>query len=221
MATLKVQIRNSRFIDYSGVEVKLFTPSKIKGNGWECCIDDKGNITCIAQQYYSGVRHTVKFTIKNSWVKLLLKVGDEKNRAIKSYKLESQPTDGIIGLPGGYIDKRRAYFRDAKFQEFLNEHQLTAVNSESANAIYVLHEEFYRGESIYREEIEDTDGRTELIFNDVSKHEEDEEGTFIVTRQVEVTDASWAIKKVVNHAKVQRILYTSDNPKAILNLPKK
>ncbi len=221
MATLKVQVKNSRFVTYSGVEVKLFTPTKVKGNGWECCIDDKGNITCVAQQYYNDVRHTIKLNIKNGWVKLLLKVGDQQTKALRSYKLESENTDGLIGLPAGYIDKRRAYFRDAKFQEFLDAHELTAVNFESANGIYELKEEFWRGESIYKEEIDDTDGCAELIFNDVKKSEEDEEGSFLIVRRVEVTNATWTIKKVVKGSKIQRILYTSDNPKKIMNLPTK
>ena len=219
MATLKIQVKDSRFVSYSGTEVNLFTSTKVNGNGWECNIDDNGNITCVAQQFYGDVRHTIKFNIKKSWIKLILKVGNQMPKVLKSYKLEGMQIDGVIGLPGGFIDKRRAYFRDAKFQEFLDEHELTAVRFESANTIYVLKEEFYNGESIYREEIDDTDGRVELIFNDVEKKQED--GRILVVRRVEVTSASWAIKKVVNGSRIQRILYTSENPKQIRNLPRK
>lgn len=220
MATLKVRIKNSQFVDYSGGEVELFTPTNVKGNGWECYINDKGNITCIAQHVYGDVKHTIKLNIKNGWVKLRLKIGEQPTQVLKSYKLESDYTDGLIGLPGGYIDRRRAYFRDSNFQEFLDSNKLDAVNFESANVTYVLYEEFYKGESIYKEEIEYTDGRTELVFNDIKKSEQNEEGSFRIVRHIEVRDASWAIKKVVRRSGIQRILYTNKNPKQILNLPK-
>lgn len=224
MATLKVQIKDSRFATYSGGEVKQFTPTYINGNGWECYINEKGDITCIAQQVHGEVKHILKFTIKNFWVKLKLKIGEDKYRMLKSYKLANNSTDGIIGLPSGYIDRRRVFFRCAQFQEFLDSHELTSVNFDPPNTIYVLYEEFCRGESIYKEEIECTDGTMELLFKDLKrnvKEQEQEEGSFIIIRQVEVANARWAIKRVVKGDRVQRILYTRYNPKTLDNLPKK
>jgi len=220
MATLKVKVKNSRFVDYNGVEVKLFTPTKVKGNGWECNIDENGNISCVAQQYYDGERHTMKLNIKNGRVKLLLKVGHQMPKVLKVYELEYDNTDGVIGLPSGHIDKRRAYFRDEKFQKFMDEHGLAAVNHESANGVFGLHEEFLEGESIFKEEIEDTDGTTETISKKIKEIPDNGENSFLIYQHIRVSHATWAIKKITKGMIVKRILYTSDNPKKILNLPK-
>ena len=220
MATLQLKVQGSRFVEHNGIEVKSFTPMYVDANGWKCYMNDNGNISCIAEQHYNGVRHTIKFNLKNNYVKLILKKGKDKPKVLKSYKLDKWPTDGVIGLPGGYIERRRAYFREGSFQEFLEKYALTAVRNEPAIGIYVLQEKFCNGESIYKEEVEITDGKAELIFNDVYKNENDEEGTFIIWRKVEVTNATWVIKKVMTEAKLHRILYTSENPKEITNLPK-
>lgn len=220
MATLQLKVQGSRFVGHNGVKVKVFTPTHVDANGWNCYIDDNGNISCVAEQHYKGVRHTIKFSLKNNYVKLLLKKGDARPMPLKKYRLDQWPINGVIGLPAGYIDRRRAYFREEKFQEFLNKYGLTAVRNELASGIYDLQEKFCKGKCFYKEEIETTDGQTELIFNDVDKDENAEEGTFTVCRQVEVINATWVIKKVVKEGSTRRILYTSENPKEIPNLPK-
>ncbi|MBQ2835629.1 MAG: hypothetical protein IJE68_02190 [Clostridia bacterium] len=221
MATLQLKVQESRFVEHNGVEVRTFSPTYVEGNGWKCYIDDNGNIVCIAEQDYNKIRYKCKIELKKGYVKLLLKKGSMYPEVLKSYKLEVWPVDGVIGLPGGHISSSRPYFREEKFQGFLEEHGLSAVRHGEASVIYTLKEKLRKGEVTYREEIEASDGRTELIFNDIHKRENDEEGTFTILRKVEVTNATWVIKKVVSGTKINRILYTTENPREITNLPKK
>ena len=220
MATLKLTVENSRFVNHNGVNVESFSPTYVEGNGWKCYIYNDGDISCVAEKHYKNVRHGIKLNIKKGWVKLSLKIGKESPKVLKSYKLESCTQDGVIGLPAGYIDKRKAYFRDADFQKFLDKYELTAVRYEAANGIYVLFEQIQDSGVIFKEEIENTDGQAELIFNDFE--EGDEKSITTIKREVQVTNASWVIKKVtLSEGRTLRILYTSDNPKEIMNLPKK
>lgn len=222
MATLQLKVQESRFVEHNDVDVKTFTPTYVEANGWKCYINDNGNIVCIAEQDYSGIRHKCKLELKKGYVKLILKKGFAMHpNVVKSYKLEAWPVDGVIGLPGGLILRRRPYFREEEFQAFLQEHGLSAVRHGEASVIYTLKEKLRGGEVSYREEIEASDGITELIFNDVLKRENDEEGTFTILRKVEVTNATWVIKKVVSGTGINRILYTTENPKKITNLPKR
>ena len=41
--------------------------------------------------------------------------------------------NGLLGLAGGYVDQRYAYFRDSSFQDFLDKFGLTAVKCENPN----------------------------------------------------------------------------------------
>ena len=192
MATLKLTVENGRFVKHNGVNVESFNPLYVEGNGWKCYMYSDGNISCVAERMYKDGKHTIKLNIKRGWVKLILKIGEEPAQKLRSYKLESENQDGLIGLPGGYIDKRKAYFRDADFQRFLDENGLTAVRNETANDVYLLFEQIQGDNTIFREEIEHTDGQTELIFNDLVISNEG--GIITIKREVEVTNASWVIK---------------------------
>jgi len=219
MPTLQLKVKNSRFVEHNGVEVKTFTPTYVEANGWKCYLNDNGNITCIAEKTYDDIRF--KIEIKNGYLKISSKKGDMRPKILKSYKIKEWPVDGVIGLPRGYLDSIRPYFREEKFQEFLNNYGLSAVKCEEASAIYALKERFCRGEVTYKEEIEASDGHIELISNDVHKAGDNEDGTLKILRKVEVTNATWVIKKVIKGTKISRILYTTKNPKQITNLPQK
>jgi len=221
MPTLKLTLKDSRFVSHNDINVENFSPTYVLGNGWECHIDSEGTVYCFAERHYREKRHSIKLKIKDGWVKLLLKIGHEEPKVLKSYKLAEWPTDGVIGLPGGYIDRRRAYFREHSFQELLDRYGLTAVRCEPANGVYIILEKFENGESIFKEEIEATDGTQELIFNEVKYPDPNEESTFKVYRQVQITDAKWVIKKVTRDTGIFRILYTMENPKEMTDLPKK
>lgn len=221
MATLQLKVKDSRFVEYYGVEVKSFTPTYVEANGWKCYSNDNGNIVCIAEQEINGMQYKSRIELKKGYAKILLKKGDMYPRVLNSYKLKTWPANGIIGLPLGNIVSRSPYFRDEAFQQFLNEYGLSTVRHSEASSIYTLNEKIRRGEVSYKEEIDASDGTTELIFNDIRKGEHDEEGTFTILRKVEVTNATWVIKKVVKGTKINRILYTTEDPEKITNLPKK
>ena len=219
MATLQLIVKDSRFVEHNGVEVKIFTPTYVEANGWKCYLNDNGNITCIVDRTYNDIRF--KLEIKNGYFKISSKKGDMRPKILKSYRIAEWPADGVIGLPRDYLDSSRPYFREGKFQEFLNNYGLSAVKCEEASAIYTLKERFCMGEVIYKEEIEASDGHIELIFNDVHKVGDSEDGTLKILSKVQVTNATWVIKKVVKGTKINRILYTTQNPQKITNLPKK
>ena len=219
MPTLQLKVKNSRFVEHNGVEVKIFTPTYVEANGWKCYLNDNGNITCIAEKTYDDIRF--KIEIKNGYLKISSKKGDMRSKILKSYRIKEWPVDGIIGLPRGYLDSIRPYFREEKFQEFLNDYGLSAVKCEEASTIYTLKERFCRGEITYKEEIEDSDGHIELISNDVHKAGDNEDGTLKILRKVQVTNATWVIKKVIKGTQISRILYTTKNPKQITDLPQK
>ena len=214
-------VKDSRFIDHNGVNVEVFTPTYIKGNGWECTMDEFGNISCISKRVYRNKHYTTKFNLKNRWVKLIRKINKERPRVLKSYQLgEVWPPEGVIGLSGACDETQRAYFRESKFQKFLDDNGLTAVYNDSANGTFALFETWQGEEILLKEEIEATDGTKELIYNDVKVSEDKKALT--IERRVEVTNATWTIKKVEQaDGRFHRILYTTDNPKEILNLPKK
>lgn len=219
MSTLQLVVKNSRFVEHNGVEVKIFTPAYVEANGWKCYLNENGNITCITEKTYNDIRF--KIEIKNGYLKISSKKGDMRPKILKSYRIKEWPVDGVIGLPMDYLDSKRPYFREGKFQEFLNNYGLSAVKCEEASAIYTLKERFYGGEVTYKEEIEASDGHIKLIFNDVHKAGDSEDGTLVIFRKVDVTNATWVIKKVVKGTKITRILYTTEDPRKITNLPKK
>lgn len=220
MATLKIQIKDSKFVSHNGVNVEKFTERYIKGNDWKCTISEEGRIDCIATQFYKEERHQIKFKINKGYVKLLLKIGDEYPRVLRSIKLEKWPQDGEISLPNGYIDLRRPFFRNANFQNFLKEYGLTAVHCESPNKTYKVRLNHNGHENVFYEEIV-TDGKIEEISKNVKSNEESEEKRFNIKTLLKVTNANWVIKTVWKSGIcMHRILYTQDDPKQIVGLPK-
>lgn len=220
MATLKIQLKDKKFVSHNNVNVVFFSENYIEGNGWECSITGDGNFYCIATRFYGGERHQIKLNVKNGYVKLLLKIGDGRPRVLKAYKLEKWPNDGTIGLPSGFIDNRRAYFREIEFQKLLDEYGITSVRHISPNGVYPLIQKTLEDGEIFEEEME-TDGNLKVTSNDEVCFEEDYSDADEHYYQAEVTDATWAIKKVSKSGKItHRILYTLDDPRYMDNLPK-
>jgi len=218
MPTLQIQIQDSKFISHNGVNVETFSDKYLEANGWRCTITEGGKVICTAIYSYKDVERRLKFSIKNGYAKLKLKVGDTQYRLIRSYKLNHYSTDGVLRLTNNFMNPRCAYFREKSFQHFLDEHGITSVKYESANGIYRILQENHGDDIVFKEEIE-SDGNVELIYNDVKPRKE---GTcFIVERDVEITNATWRVKTVKKLGVVQhRILYTTDNPEKIIGLPK-
>ena len=220
MATLQLKVKDGRFVESNGVNVKAFSPTYVEGNEWKCEIKKDGAIFCFAQKTVGETMYSMRYTITNGWTKLTLKIGDQKPKILKNFRLREPNIAGVIGLPGGDITKRRPYFREAGFQELLERYGLTAVRFEYANAVYTLHEQFQNGETIFKEEIEITDGNQECIFEETIESSQGE--ILAMKRCVEVTDAKWVIKKVQKvDGGIHRILITKQNPKTMRGLPQK
>ena len=114
MATTKLTIRDGKIVSRDDrYFISLSEDGKrYEGNGWTVIIKDghkdrPGRIICHAERRYS----------------------DGPAICHREFKL----ADGTIGLAGGNIKLRYAYFRTKKFQEFLNRFGITAVKSLSPN----------------------------------------------------------------------------------------
>ena len=220
MSVLQIRVKDNKFILHNDVKVESFTHNCVIGNGWKCEIYPNGTITCIAAKTYFDVKRQMRFVIKNRYAKLMLKIGNSPETTIKSYRLNQWPLDGVLRLSSGYIDKRKAYFREIEFQDFLDEYGITAVRYESANAVYKLTRKILQGNTVFEEKIE-TDGKKEIIFNEVKYPEGSREWALTECKLVELTEATWAIKTSIRSGKIeQRILYTMEKPQEIVGLSK-
>lgn len=220
MAILQIELKNGKFTSHNGVNVEVATDYYIKGNDWIGEINENGNIFFKAVHCYGkGVRHQLKFKIVNGCVEKILRVGNKKPKVLKTYKLEQWPIDGTIGLTSGYIDDRLAYFRNADFQRFLDEHGITSVRHESANGFFKLTQKYDGFNRIFFHEYLESDGNIKELRKD---NVENEEGKPYERCDIaEVTDASWVVKIIWKHGKVgERILYTLDDSRKIAEFPK-
>jgi hypothetical protein len=85
---------------------------------------------------------------KNGFARLTLKVEGQPLQTLrKGFVLPrgAKLTDGVIGLAGGYVDERYAYFRDGGFQKFLDKFGITAVKHEDPNQTFVVRNARYGG----------------------------------------------------------------------------
>ena len=183
MATALVAIRDGkivwhqdRYFESVSEDGKVYV-----GNGWTVKIEDgdngrPGRIICHAEREYA------------------------KGPAIchREFKL----ADGRLGLAGGNINERYAYFRSAKFQSFLSEHGITAVKKENPNQEYNLRNAHYGGgrcEMSIR-----TDGQmTEIAFDGGRTSEWQSQPGYTCAYEgwatVKVTGATYVIVDKVQH----------------------
>lgn len=216
MSTLKVRIENLKFVSYNGADVETLEEKYLKGNGWECRIDDKGNLFCIAEELYRCCNlQRLELSIKNGEFKLVRTVNSGRPKVLKSYKLK-WPQDGVIGLQGGLIYKRRAYFREKSFQNFLDEYSLFSVREEAPNRSYSINEELFTNGDKFYEKIE-TDGKITVVSENMT----DKGTSYLINKIVTVSDAEWVIKTTVKKEKLKnRVLYTDQNLKHLKGLNK-
>jgi hypothetical protein len=220
MATLIIQFQDSKFVAHNGVNVEKFTENEVLANGWKCTITENHRIDCIATEYYKKERHQIKLKIKNGWVKVLLKIGDDRPRVLQSYKLDKWPENGTIVLPEGYIDKRKPRFRKLDFQDFLDQYNLTAVRYEEANGIYTTVQE-HNGHAVVFNEVIETDGNIKVIHKETNVDENSLLKPFTIEEMIEVSDSTWVLKTVSKMGKyLHRILYTTEDLQKIKGLPK-
>ena len=111
MSTAQITIENSKIVKYTG---NFFQEASENGtfvviNGWEVTL--KGDkIICHAERQYS----------------------DGPCICHREFKL----ADGLLGLAGGRIDERYAYFRKADFQAFLRKYGITSIKKENPNQTF-------------------------------------------------------------------------------------
>lgn len=114
MATLQLIIEAGKVVDHNGVYFESISENGLQafGNGWEVTIRPAtkkrpGRIIAHCERMYS----------------------DGPAVCHREFRLE----DGTLGLAGGNVYDRYAYFRKASFQQFLDEFGITAVKREDPN----------------------------------------------------------------------------------------
>ena len=218
MATLRIDVRNGKFIGHNGVNIGVFKENYVEGNGWRCYITEDGEVVCTNRGTYQGKEHTLKYTLRNGVAKLTARIGKEEAKILKKHKLNQCDLDGTIGLSAGPANLRRAYFRDRDFQEFLDKYNLTAVNNTEPNTTFRL-DEFNDSEGFLKQDIF-TDGSIELEEEETLTIETDIVGTeFRASKKYKVTNATWAIVKSEGNKGISKVLYAIINPMKLTNLP--
>ncbi len=149
MSTFKINIINKKNAPRFEVEgictnadgfLENFNPRHIVANGWDCRITRKGEIRCECTREYSDGWHVMLYVIRpNGSYRLTLDTPDREAPEVlrKGYVVpKGVPVEGLLGLSGGYVDSRYAYFREASFQKLMNEAGVTAINHENPNRVY-------------------------------------------------------------------------------------
>jgi hypothetical protein len=196
MATATITIKNGKVVShYDRYYVSTSEDGKeYRGNGWVVKIKDgrkdrPGRIICHAEREYSGgpaVCH-------------------------REFKL----ADGTLGLAGGNIYERYAYFRSEDFQKFLADHNISAVKKEDPNTVFCLRNAWYGGGECSMSIR--TDGEVEEISYDSGRTDGWVEScpntsAYEGESNVKVSGATWVIVDKVQHEgdshNSSHILYT-------------
>ena len=232
MATLKITLENGFFVKSNNVHLESIEPTHVVGNGWDCIIRSDGSIECNSIRNYSDGIHSVRYSIKTSgFAKLTRKKPGEKIEVLKKgfvIPRGSKLSSGTLGLAGGYVDSRYAFFRDNTFQKFLDEHDISAVQRENPNRFFTLRSAEYGGGSC-KSSIH-TDGTVHSIQSSIGrsgqwKKEYPSTCAYEGEEIVSVTGATWVLHKQFQHEGDKnncfRILYTLRNPISIVDIPTK
>lgn len=117
MATAKLTIKNGIIVNHDDLYFHSLSENgkEYFGNGWHVQIKDgrkdrPGRIICHSEREYS----------------------DGPAICHREFRL----ADGTLGLAGGNIYSRYAYFRSEDFQKFLNKFGITAVKREDPNQVF-------------------------------------------------------------------------------------
>lgn len=211
MALLQLRIENGRFVETNYCNTDIFKPTHVSANGWECFINKDGSIMCQAVRIYANGEHRIRYVIlPNGFARLSLKRPHAKDRTVKKGFVIPKGailSDGIIGLSGGNIDERYAYFRDSIFQKFLDKFGITAVKNENPNQSYLSH-------NGHAQQLI-TDGNVKWCYDygSASGRTDSDNNLYLGKTYPAVTGASWVIiENNGNYYDIHnnfRILYTS------------
>jgi len=199
MATLRFKIEDGKVVDYDGRYFESISKDGLKavGNGWEVTIRPAtkkrpGRIIAHCERMYSDGLATCH----------------------REFRLE----DGTLGLAGGNVYDRYAYFRKASFQQFLDEFGITAVKKEDPNQEFVGFAAYSGWGSAYISV--KTDGQVESNYEDTPGSRDYFEAPganpnlYTGHETYKVSGATWAIVETEedyrdNH-NFSRILYTQE-----------
>lgn len=220
MATLKVILKNGFFANTTGCQyVYEKTPTHVVANKWDCRIKEDGSVECNTNKLYSDGEYNLRYIIqKNGFAKLTLKAPGKRVETLKKGFVIPKGTtlsDGVIGLSGGPVYKRYAYFRDGSFQKFLSALGISAVKHEDPNQVYRVRSARYGGGECSSYLL--TDGNTEIEDTNWGRTEKWQSGPGYTCASEEVkytrvSNATWSIHDQDQHegdrCNCFRILYT-------------
>lgn len=181
MATTSLFVKNGRIEDYVDRYFVSISGNgkKYRGNGWEVEIQDgrngrPGKIVCHSEREYS----------------------DGKAVCHREFKL----ADGMIGLSGGNVRSRYAYFRSEKFSEWLEEKGIQRVVHVDPNRVYISSNPYG---SVWSHDLSiKTDGEV----NWEGKRYEVSSATFAIVRRHYCDGVSWHKEPGVLYTEVKDVM---------------
>lgn len=213
MATLMVKIQNGFFSDSYGRYLESLSPTHLVGNGWDCTINPDGSLFCECAREYSDGLHSIRYVIqKSGFAKLTLKTPWTFKVLRRGFvTTKGVPFgNGTLGLAGGNVDERYAYYRDSAFQKFLEKFGITAVKHEDPNQTFA-------GFSNYSgwgtaSQIVYSDGKIQTEYEDCPGSLFKQTNLYSGTDYNTVSGAKWAIVETSENYRenhnFSRILYT-------------
>ena len=219
MATAQVRIKDRKFVDYSGRYLEYLEPDDMSGNGWECWFNYDGTLICESAREYSDGQHMMRYEIHpNGFAKQTLTIGSE-TKIIKQGFVTPKGVKfntGLLGLSGGYIDKRYAYFRYETLQEFLDQYKITAISRQDPNKKYKVRSAHYGGgQASYSFWTDGIQKDKQYDFGRTEEWEREFPGTSAQEADItiNVEDATWVVvdQSVQENSRAchSRILYTT------------
>ena len=202
---LKIVVVGNLFSDVKGRNIEIQSPRQVKGDGWDCKINDDASIVC---DYTDGV-YSMQYVIKNNGV---AKLTDKNAQTLKKWFVVprgSTVSNGTITLNGGSPAARRTFFKSGTLQDFLNEHCITSVIEKNPNRTFLVR---YGGDS---PSFLRTDGKIESFTVPWQDNENSVQEKYFT-----VSNATWVIHSSYVKGSIDciRLLYTLENPLLISNL---
>ena len=233
MPIVKLTVKDGIFTAVHGVGlVEEKSAKHVVANGWTCDIADDGSVHCVATKEYADGPWSMIYHIRaDGFARQTLREPGKNPRTLQKGFVVERGTkpEGTIGLSSGEISGRYVFFRTVEFQNFLDEHGITAVSYRDVKtrALYNLRHARYAG-GVCKMMLE-TDGIIESVREDHTQTEifrQQRPGTeeYLWTEALAVQNATWVIVTKTQHEGDwnvhARILYTTRNP-LTLKLPKK
>ena len=227
MAIAQIRVIGDKFIIPSCQKAGEFIETAMhEVLGWKCSIQKNGTVICYTSQKGFDGWHIKRLVISpKGQVRVVSKEGDEKEKIVKRYFLtpkgeKLKTLDVTIGLSDGWIDGRKVYVRKGDFNQFLDEHGITAIHAGNPNKVFTLKNVFYHNSDMYRFGQIRTDGRIEVLSTRTKANDFCEE----VITSILVKEASWVIKEEVQFGKynvpgVSNVLFTNAKDATKLKLP--